>query len=189
VSNADAHDPDAGLIERPVSSRLIYDGKIVHLYVDEVRLPDGQAQNREIVRHTGAVAVVPVDGDGNIVMVRQYRYAAGRVLLEIPAGTLESDEDPEACAVRELQEEAGFRPGMLTRLGGMFVAPSYTTEFIHLYLATDLEPSKLEGDDDEFLEVLHLSPDAVLQHILSGAIADGKTIAGFFLAQERLRAL
>src|SRR5438034_7235645 len=111
------------LSERLISSEQIYDGRIVHLYVDTVELPNGKTARREIVRHSGAVAIVPIDQDGRVIMVRQYRHAAGRILLEIPAGTLGKAEDPDLCAVRELQEETGYKPGHLQKIGGIFVAP------------------------------------------------------------------
>ncbi len=184
MSNASS---DAQFREKQLDSQLVHDGKVVHLYVDTVELPNGQTTRREIVRHSGAVAIVPVDPEGLIVMVRQFRYAAGRMLLEIPAGTLEIGELPDLCVTRELQEETGFKPGKIQKIGGIFVAPGYTTEFIHLYLATDLTPSQLEADDDEFLEVVHLPLADVLQRIKHGEIADAKTISGILLAQEWLR--
>jgi NTP pyrophosphohydrolases including oxidative damage repair enzymes len=181
-------DPNARhLTEEQLHSQLIYDGKVVHLYLDTVKLPDGSTTRREIVRHSGAVAILPLDSDGRIVLVRQYRYAAGRTLLEIPAGTLEIGESPDVCAVRELQEEIGYRPGRLQKIGGIFVAPGYTTEYIHLYLATDLVPSRLDADDDEFFEVLHLPLSEVLARIKRGEIADAKTISAILLAQEHLK--
>jgi ADP-ribose pyrophosphatase len=111
-------------------------------------------------------------------MVRQFRIAAGKVMTEIPAGTLERHEPPEDCAIRELQEETGFKPGKLESLGGFFVAPGYTTEYIHLYLATDLTESRLPGDADEFIQVLHVNFAEALAMIDKGEIADGKTIIG-----------
>lgn len=180
-------EPNARLTERQLHSQLIYDGKVVHLYVDTVMLPNDSTTRREIVRHGGAVAIVPIDAEGRAVLVRQYRYAAGRVLLEIPAGTLEAGESPDVCAVRELQEETGYRPGKLQKIGGVFVAPGYTTEYIHLYLATELVPSRLDADDDEFLEVLHLPIADVLTRIKHGEIADAKTISAILLAQEYLK--
>src|SRR5262245_54659602 len=130
--------PSRPLNEKTVSSELIYDGRPVRLYIEMVEMPNGDVKKREIVRHGGAVAIVPIDKDNNVLMVWQYRHAAGRVLLEIPAGTLEKGEDPDVCAVRELQEEIGYKPGKLEKIGGIFVAPGYTSEFIHLYFATDL---------------------------------------------------
>jgi ADP-ribose pyrophosphatase len=174
---------DSHLTEKLVESKPIYDGRIVHLYVDTVELPNGKQAQREIVRHTGAVAVVPIDSDGNVVMVRQYRHAAGRVLLEIPAGTINPGEDPDLCAGRELQEEAGYKPGKLQKIGGIFVAPGYSTEYIHLYLATELVESRLEMDDDEFLEVERLSFPELINKISAGEITDGKTISAVLLAR------
>jgi ADP-ribose pyrophosphatase len=136
------------------------------------------------VRHSGAVAIVPLDGEGKIVLVRQYRHAAGRALLEIPAGTLNKGEDPDQCAIRELQEETGYRPGKLQKIGGIFVAPGYSTEFIHLYLATDLTASRLDKDVDEFIEVQHVPLPEVLNRIRSGEIPDAKTICALFLAKD-----
>src|SRR5262245_23822073 len=107
------------LTERLIGSELIYDGRIVHLYVDSVELPDGKTARREIVRHGGAVAIVPIDRDGRVILVRQYRHAAGRIMLEIPAGTLGKNEDPDLCAARELQEETGYKPGKLRKIGGI----------------------------------------------------------------------
>lgn len=178
---------DKKLSEKQLDSQLIYDGKVIRLHVDTVELPNGDTTRREIVRHPGAVAIVPIDPNGNVVLVRQFRYAAGRPLLEIPAGTLEAGELPDMCAIRELQEEVGYKPGKLQKIGGIFVAPGYTSEFIHLYLATDLTPSRLDADEDEFLEVEHVSLHLVLQRIRLGEIADGKTISGILLAQEYLR--
>lgn len=175
------------LTESTLSSELVYDGQIIRLYIDEVALINGHHKRREVIRHNGAVAIVPIDAGGNVVLVRQFRYAAGRVLLEVPAGTLEPDEAPEACAARELQEEAGYRPGKLERLGGIYAAPSYTTEYIHLFMATELQASRLEVDDDEFLEVYPLPLDEVIRLIEAGEIRDGKTISGVLLARERLR--
>ncbi|MBN1202810.1 MAG: NUDIX hydrolase [Anaerolineae bacterium] len=174
------------LKETVLSSEAVYEGKLVKLYVDQVRLPDGKTSMREVVRHPGAVAMVPLLDNGDVVMVRQFRLPAGRVLLEIPAGGLDPDEDPAAAAVRELQEEIGYRPGTLTAIGGEYTAPGYTTEFIHFYLATGLEPSNLDEDADEFLEVVRLPLDEALRQIDTGVIQDGKTIAALLLVARRL---
>jgi ADP-ribose pyrophosphatase len=131
----------------------IYSGRVVKLVVHDVELPDGNASKRELVQHPGAVAVVALDADNHVLLVRQYRIAADQIMLEIPAGTLNPGEDPEVCAVRELQEETGYMPGHIEKIGGIYVAPGYTTEFIHLYLATDLRESRLAQDEDEFIEL------------------------------------
>ncbi len=183
---ADLHaEPPAG-DESPLRKETVYEGHIVHLYLETMRLPNGREATLEIIRHKGAVAIVPVQDDGRIVMVRQFRLAAGRRLLEVPAGGLEPGEDPAECAIRELQEEAGFYPGKLTRLGGIYTAPGYTSEYIHLFMATDLRPSVLQSDPDEFLEVVTLSLDEVLGLIERGEVEDGKTIAALLLAARRL---
>lgn len=173
------------LTETIISSEVIYDGRIVHLYKETVRLPNGENATREVIKHAGAVAIVPIDANGNVVMVRQYRLPTRRVLLEIPAGTLNPGEDPLACAVRELQEETGYKPGHLERLGGIYTAPGYTSEFIHLFLATDLLESRLSPDADEFLELERFPFSEALRLIDTGEIADGKTISGLLLAQVK----
>ena len=174
-----------GLTENTLSSELLYDGRVVHLYMETVRLPNGRESTREVIKHNGAVAIVAFDADGQVLLVRQYRQAVRRVLLEIPAGTLEPGEAPLDCAIRELQEETGYKPGKLESLGGIYTAPGYTSEFIHLFLATDLTESQLELDADEFIEVLHVPLAEVLMLIASGEIADGKSISGILLAQAR----
>ena len=163
----------------------VYDGRVVHLVVLDVMLPDGGTAKRELVRHPGAVAVVPLIGD-DVLMVRQFRVAAGRVMLEIPAGTLNPGEDPRLCAERELQEETGYRPGNLESLGGIFVAPGYTTEFIHLFLATDLIESRLDMDDDEFIELVRMPLANVLAMIERGEIEDGKSTSALLKVARRL---
>lgn len=164
----------------------IYEGRVVRLYLETVQLPDGRTAQREVIRHSGAVAMVPLHDDGQVTLVRQYRLPAGQQLLEVPAGTLEPGEDPLACAVRELQEEVDLRPGRLTPLGGVFVAPGYTSEFIHLYLAMDLTPSSLEGDADEFVEAVRMPLNEALAMIERGEIQDAKTMTALLLVARRL---
>ncbi len=173
-------------METVIKRETIYEGRIVNLYVETVQLPDGHTTQREIIRHGGAVAMVPLHEDGRVTLVRQYRLAAGRELLEVPAGTLEPGEDPLACAARELQEEAGLHPGSLTRLGGFFVAPGYSSEYIHVYLATELTPSSRRGDEDEFLEVITVPLDEALALIEQEEIADAKTISALLWAASHL---
>ena len=159
------------------ASQSIYQGKIVHLRVNQVRLPDGRSAQREIVEHKGAVCIVPVREDGAILMVRQFRLAAQGVLLEIPAGTLEAGEDPDVCAARELEEETGFRAGKLRPLFSMFLAPGYSTERIHAYLATELTPGHTHFDADENLQLEAIPLADLERRILAGEIHDAKTIA------------
>ena len=172
--------------ESVLKHETLYEGRIVKLYLETVRLPNGEEARREIIRHPGAVAIVPVDEEQRVTLVRQFRLAAGRHMLEVPAGTLEPGEEPLVCAERELQEEAGMFPGKLEALGGIFVAPGYSSEYIHLYLATDLRPSQLEGDADEFLEVRSMLLTEALALIDSGELNDGKTITALLLAARRL---
>jgi ADP-ribose pyrophosphatase len=161
-----------------VATRKIYSGRIVKLDVHEVALADGQHSKREVIRHPGAAAVVALDADQNLLLVEQYRIAADRVLLELPAGTLYPEEPPEECALRELQEETGFKAGTLQSLGGFFAAPGYTTEYIHLFLGTDLTQSALPKDVDEVIEVVRLPFAEALRMVETGEIIDSKSIIG-----------
>lgn len=163
----------------------LYQGYIISLDLLEVRVADGHHRKREVVQHPGAAAIVALDADGKILLVRQFRIAAGKVLREIPAGTLKPDEPPAECAARELQEETGYKPGKLDDLGGFYTAPGYTTEFIHVYLATDLVESRLAADADEFIELDRVTLAEALAMIQRGDIVDGKTIIGLMLAAAR----
>lgn len=171
--------------EKIVSTERIYAGRVINLDVHKVVLPNGMEQVRELVRHPGATAIVAVDNQQRILIVRQFRIAAGKVMNEIPAGTLGAGEPPLDCAIRELQEETGFKPGHIEPLGGFFVAPGYTTEYIHLYLATDLSESRLPGDEDEFIQVEHVRLRDALAMIEKGEIVDGKTIIGLLRYAQR----
>jgi len=171
--------------EETLSSRRLYEGAVVRLRVDRVRMRSGREAVREVVEHIGAVVIVAVNGEGQVLLVRQYRHPTGRSLLELPAGTLDRDEEPEACAARELEEETGFRAGRLQRLGGFFVSPGYSTEHIHAYLATDLEPGSAGGDDDEEIEVLALPLAEVLRLAEAGELKDAKSLAALLLYLRR----
>lgn len=174
------------LTEELVESRQIYSGKIVTLKVDTVRLPNGKESTREIVVHNGAVTAVPMLDEDTIVMVRQFRLAAGEALLEIPAGTLEEGEKPEECASRELQEEIGYRPERLQLMFSSFLAPGYSSEKLFTYLATGLTESKQTHDEDEFLEVVHVGLDEAVALISQGQVKDAKTICGVLMAHRML---
>ncbi|MFN8377643.1 MAG: NUDIX hydrolase [Anaerolineae bacterium] len=163
----------------------VYDGRVIHLALLDVTLPDGGTAKRELVRHPGAVAIVPLMGE-DVLMVRQFRMAANRVMLEIPAGTLNPGEEPLVCAERELQEETGYKPGVLESLGGIFVAPGYTTEFIHLFLATGLTESRLEMDEDEFIEPVRMPLRDLVAMIDRGEIQDGKSTAALLKVARRM---
>jgi ADP-ribose pyrophosphatase len=148
VRHGVAIEPEQGL-----SSETIYDGKLFKVIKERVRLANGQERPREIVVHPGAVALVPIDNDGNLILVRQYRRAADRVLLEIPAGTREPGEDNESCARRELVEEIGYEAGKVIRLGGFYSAPGFCTEYLDCYLMTDLVEKTGQADEDENIEI------------------------------------
>lgn len=172
--------------EETITSERLYTGRVITLDKLEVRLPNGAPAMRELVRHPGAVAIVPLDDADNVLLVRQYRIAADRVLLEIPAGTLNPAETPLACAERELQEETGYRAAQIEPLGGIFVAPGYTTEYIHLYVATGLTESRLPGDEDEFIEVERVPLTECLARIERGEMIDAKSITALLkVARQR----
>ncbi len=158
------------------SSRTVYTGHLFNVELDELEMANGVIARRENLRHPGAVCMVPVADDGRLLLVTQYRHSAGRRLLEIPAGTLEPGEDPREAAIRELQEEVGMYPGQIEPLGGLFVAPGYTTEYIHIFICTELRPSRLEADADEDLEVHPTTVEDALRMIDSGEICDAKSL-------------
>ena len=168
--------------EPTVETQLLFEGKILKLRVDTVRMPGGDLATREIVEHGQAVCMVPVDGQGNVLLVRQYRKPAEAPLLEAPAGGMEDDETPEAAVLRELQEEIGFTAGTLRHLSSSWVAPGWCTEFMHAYLATDLSPSRLAPDEDENISVVPVPLSRILGMIESGEIQDMKSIASLMLA-------
>ncbi len=175
-------EPRQDLRERTTATRRIYEGRIVGLRIDEVRLPDGGKSTREIVEHRGAVAAVPVDSDGRVLMVRQWRHPAEEVLLEIPAGTLEEGETPEETLRRELVEEIGHRARRVEHLADLYTAPGYSTELIGIYLATELEPMDGEADADENIEVVPIPLEDAVERCRSGQVRDAKTVAGLLLA-------
>lgn len=167
---------DEKLTEVTTKSELIYDGAVVHLYRDEIRLPDGKPGVREIVRHIGAVSVIPLDADGNIICVRQFRYPYGKVLTEIPAGKLDSpDEIPEEAARRELREEVGAVGGRLIPLGDLYPSVAIFNEVIHMYAAVGFSYGETDPDEDEFLDVVRIPFGELYRAVLDGEITDAKT--------------
>ncbi|MBN1121614.1 MAG: NUDIX hydrolase [Anaerolineae bacterium] len=171
--------------EQVVHEETIYEGRVVNLYVETIDL-GGQMFEREIIRHSGAVAMVPIDEQGQVYLVEQYRSGARKRLLELPAGGLEPGEEREVCARRELQEEIGQYPETITELGSFYVAASYTTEYITIYLAEGLRPSVREGDIDEEITVRSMPFDEALQLALTNQIADSKTLIGLVWAARHL---
>ena len=165
-------------MEKMVSSRVIHQGKNFSFKTDETELDNGVIVNRDIVDHPGAVAIIPLLGDGQIVFVRQFRYAAGRELLELPAGTLEKGENPDQCAARELKEETGYTAGSIKKILACYMAPGYSNEVIHFYLASDLKEGKQATEQDESIRVQVFGFDEALKMIEDGGLMDAKTVAG-----------
>lgn len=170
------------------SSKVVYSGRVFAIEQHEITMPNGVETTREILKHPGAVCMVPVTESGDILMVTQYRLAVGKRLLELPAGTLEAGEPPVACAGRELQEEVGHQAASIVPMGGFYVAPGYTSEYIHLFICTGLSPSSLPGDEDEDIEIENVSIDEALRHIENGVIEDAKSVIGV-LRYARMRDL
>jgi ADP-ribose pyrophosphatase len=173
---------DAAQSEPTVESKVLYRGRIVNLRVDTVRLPNGRLTTREIVEHSHAVCIVPVDDRGNVLLVRQYRKPAEAQLLEVPAGGVEAGEVSQEAVLRELQEEVGLTAGTLRHLASFWVAPGWCTEYMHAYLATDLSPASLAADEDENIVVVPVPLARVPELIQSGEIQDAKSIASLLLA-------
>ena len=197
-----------------LGSRVVHDGRVVHLSIDRVRFPDGTQGELELVRHKGAAAVLPVVDDGDrapgasrdpaprafakssaasglaidpeVLLLRQYRYAAGGVIYEVPAGIVEPGETWEACARRELEEEAGVRAGRLVPLTTIHTTPGFTNERIHLFAAFDLEPGATRPDRDEFLEVERMPLSAALELVRSGVLTDAKSVVALLYAERFL---
>lgn len=172
------------LTEKTLSSKVIYEGNILDLRVDQVELPNGRSTSREVVDHRGAVAVVPLNEKNEIVMVRQYRYPAGQVLLEVPAGKIEKGEDPALCARRELREETGFEAGEFRLLYTFYTTPGFTTEKMYLYLARALEQLGDRPDEDEFIHLKVVPLEKALEMVEAGEVIDAKTIIGILAAKR-----
>jgi ADP-ribose pyrophosphatase len=173
--------------EKTLSSRIIHDGHL-KLRIDAVQFPDGRLSTREIVEHSPVVAVVPVDADGNVLLVRQFRYATGKELLEIPAGGIDGGETPEEAVRREMQEETGYLPGKIERLGGFYASPGFCTEYMHLFLATELTPGRLVAEDTEDITLERLPVSEIPALIASGKLEDAKSVAGLLTYLEYRRA-
>jgi ADP-ribose pyrophosphatase len=169
-----------------VSSRLVYEGRIFDVSVDRVLLPHGREARMEVVRHDGSVVLLPLTDDGRLLLVRQYRHAVGRFLWELPAGSLEADEDPESAAVRECQEELGLIPSRIKRLQTLYPTPGFCTEAMTFFQVADLRPPgpddrAVHQDEDESIEVAPFTIDEIRERIVAGEILDLKTVAGVWL--------
>jgi len=172
----------AGAIETVLSTKRVYEGNIINLRIDTISLPGGRTANREVVEHAGAVAIVPVNEKGEILLVRQFRHAAGKSLLEIPAGKLEPGESVLDCAGRELLEETGYEATGLKKLISFFSTPGFTNEMLHLYLATGLTYKGQNPDDDESIDVVTVPFERAIELIWEGEICDAKSVAGILAA-------
>jgi len=168
-------------VEEALSSKVVFSGRAVKLRVDDVKLPDGRRTSREIVEHSDCVAVIPIDADGNVLLVRQFRKPVEKELLEIPAGCIDPGEEPETTVRREMREETGYLPRKVERLGGFYASPGYCTEYLHLYLAYDLIPDRLQAEDSDSIELVPVPLNQVAGLIASGDICDAKSIAGLLL--------
>ena len=173
-------------MERCTSSSRVYDGRILNLRVDQVMLGNGKTATREVIEHRGAAAIVPIIQERNVVLVRQFRYAIATDLLEVPAGTMERGEQPEECAVRELEEETGYGCKEIEKIMEFFPVPGYSTEEIHVYLAKGLVKSEMHTDEDEEIYLEILSLENALGKVRSGQIRDAKSICALFRAAELL---
>lgn len=156
----------------------IFKGRIIDLSVETVTLPNGSTAELELIKHPGAAAVVPMKDEGIVVMVRQYRHAVGGFIYEIPAGKLHPGEDPRDCALREVEEEIGYKVGTLDPLLSFLTTPGFTDEIIHIFLGKDLTPGKQNLEVDEVLEILEVPLEKAIEMIKDGTIKDGKTIIG-----------
>jgi ADP-ribose pyrophosphatase len=180
-------DPPVREPARIVHREPIYEGKVVNLRVEEIELPNGRRSRLELVHHPGAAAIVPVDEEGRVLLVRQFRHATGgEWLLEVPAGKLDPGEEPPVAAVRECEEETGFRPRRLDPLGWIWTTPGFTNEKIHLFLARELEAGRQDLQDDESLTVERVPLVEALAAALDGGIDDGKSIAALVRAARFL---
>lgn len=169
-----------------LKSEMLFQGRAFKIRRDTMKTPDGGETKLDIVEHGGSVVLVPVDGEGNLLFVRQYRHAAGLDLLELPAGTRDGDEPHEACAAREIREETGMAADTLVRVGDFYLAPGYSTEFMAVFLATDLRHDPLEADADEFLQVEKMPVREALRMAERGEMPDAKSLAALLLARPHL---
>ena len=175
------------MTESTISSRTIYRGRVLKLHVDRVKLANGRETTREIVEHPGAAAIIPILDNGKLLVVKQYRAATHRQLMEIPAGTLEPGESPLSCAKRELVEETGYAARRIRKLFSCYLAPGYSTEKIHFFLATRLIPTKGKQEEDESIATQAIDLRQALRAIEHGKIQDAKTISALYYLATHAR--
>ncbi|MFC3038990.1 NUDIX hydrolase [Virgibacillus xinjiangensis] len=163
--------------ERTIKTENIFDGKVVRLQVDEVELPNGKTSKRELIKHSGAVAVIPITKDNKILFVKQYRKPLEKTLIEIPAGKMEEGEEPEVTAVRELEEETGYTTNDLSLVTSFYSSPGFADELLYIYITDQLEKldTPPDGDDDEFVEIIELTLDEAKRYVEEERIHDAKT--------------
>lgn len=169
-----------------IQSEVLLQGRTFKVRRDTLKTPDGRETTLEIVEHGGSVVIVPIDADGNVLFVRQYRHPAGVDLLELPAGTRNGQEPHEECAAREIREETGMEAGKLKRVGEFYLAPGYSSEFMAVFLATDLKHNPLPGDEDEFLQVEKIPVQSVTDFFMRGEAPDAKSLAAWLLVKPHL---
>jgi len=177
---------DDKLFEEKISSKKIFSGKIIELYFDKIKLPNNKIATREKVTHPGAVGIIPVNREGEVFLVKQYRYPLKNTLIEIPAGKLDEDESPTDCAKRELKEEIGALGGKLIHISTFYTSPGFCDEILYLYLALDFEVKENNLDHDEFLQIIKIKLGDCLKLIKENKIKDAKTIIGILLAESYL---
>jgi ADP-ribose pyrophosphatase len=170
--------------EKTLKSDIIFEGRIITVKNDTVELVNGKTSFREVVEHNGGVGIIPVDADGNIYLVRQFRYPFMETTLEIPAGKLEKGEEPFACAVRELSEETGFTAGKYDDLGKFYPSPGYCKEILYIYMARELTGGRIHLDENEFLDVVKMPLDEAVAMVMRGELYDAKTIIAILKAKQ-----
>jgi len=163
--------------ERKVTGKTVFEGHIIQVELDEIALPNGRPAQREVVRHPGGVCVLALDQDGQVTLVRQYRYPMAEHIIELPAGKLDPGEEPSAAARRELEEETGLRAGKLTYLGYLLASPGFCDERLHMFLAQELEHLDSHPDEDEFLDVFTMPYSELLSKVMAGELHDAKSVA------------
>lgn len=167
-------------IEKKISTDTIYDGRIIKVYKDRVLLPNGRETHREVVIHRPAAVIIAENAEGRLLLIDQFRYAIDEQVIELPAGLIETDEQPSEAASRELQEETGWRPGKITHVAEAFASPGFTNELFHLFFAESLEEHHLQADDDEFIEAKFYTRDEVILLLREKKIRDAKTLMGVY---------
>jgi ADP-ribose pyrophosphatase len=175
------------LTEKTLSSKVVFKGRALKMRVDTVLTADGRQSTREIVEHPDCIAVIAIDAQSNVLLERQYRQALGKELLEIPAGGIDAGEEPETAVVREMREETGYHPNKVIKLTGFYSSPGYTTEYLYLYLATDLVHDPLSAEDTAGIEVVPVPLAQIPALITSGKIQDAKSIAGLLYYLEYIK--